>query len=80
MPLDGLGLGHESDSVHSDMLKSHVLGRPGGSPNSSKAFTHIAARSSPIVQESQAQLFCVASTQVVVTAKVETEDGRIINI
>ena len=30
MPLDGLGLGHESDSVHSDMLKSHVLGRPGG--------------------------------------------------
>ena len=30
MPLDGLGLNHDSGSVLSNMLKSHVLGQPGG--------------------------------------------------
>ena len=30
MPLDGLGLNHDSGSVLCNMLKSHVLGRPGG--------------------------------------------------
>ena len=30
MPLDGLGLNHDSGSVLCNMLKSHVLGQPGG--------------------------------------------------
>ena len=30
MPLDGLGLNHDSGSVLCNMFKSHVLGRSGG--------------------------------------------------